>query len=109
MTLPVRQTCYHHHLREAVARCPECGEYFCRECVTEHYGRMLCSRCLSALMHAPRTGVRHWWRRLAVASQGAAGFLIIWYAFYLMGKMLLAIPHDFHEGTIWQGTWWNSP
>lgn len=109
MTLPVRKTCYHHLLREAVARCPECGEYFCRECVTEHHGRMLCSQCLSELTHGPSTRVRNWIGHLAIALQGAAGFLIIWYAFYLMGKMLLAIPHDFHEGTIWKGNWWNSP
>ena len=26
------QRCFNHVLREAVARCPECLRYFCREC-----------------------------------------------------------------------------
>ena len=46
------QRCYHHHGREAVVRCPECGRFYCRECVTEHDDRMLCSRCLEQITHS---------------------------------------------------------
>ncbi len=44
------QRCQFHALREAVARCPECQRYFCRECVTEHDERLLCASCLRKLL-----------------------------------------------------------
>jgi hypothetical protein len=46
MTAVAHQRCLHHHEREAVARCPECGHYFCRECITEHDERVICASCL---------------------------------------------------------------
>ena len=104
-----QQGCYNHPSREAVARCPECHQFFCRECVTEHDDRMLCSRCLSqqAAAVSPRS---HRWRAvLANPVQALMGFLILWYLFFLLGQTLLAIPHTFHEGTVWQAEWWNLP
>lgn len=104
-----QQCCYHHQYREAVVRCPVCHRYFCRECVTEHDDRMLCSACLSKITadSVARYGI---WRRTIVTSmQGVMGFLILWYLFYLIGSVLLAIPHTFHEGTIWQTDWWSQP
>ena len=103
------QRCYHHHLREAVVRCPQCRRYFCRECVTEHEDRMLCSACLGQLTGPERAASGHWTGSLVVGLQGVLGFAILWYVFYLVGVMLLAIPHAFHEGTIWQGDWWRAP
>jgi hypothetical protein len=41
--------CFNHAEREASARCPECQNDFCRECITEHAGRMLCVNCLKKL------------------------------------------------------------
>ncbi len=38
--------CFNHADREASARCPSCKNDFCRECITEHDGRMLCVNCL---------------------------------------------------------------
>jgi hypothetical protein len=32
--------------------------------------------------------------------------LMLWYAFYLVGLMLSAIPHSFHDGTIWEAGRW---
>ena len=100
------QHCYNHAQREAVVRCPSCGRYYCRECVTEHDDRMLCNHCLTqAAVSGSRAG-----RRLleggVLLLQGLGGWLLLGYAFYLMGKALLAIPYDFHEGTIWKGNWW---
>lgn len=106
MIQTISERCYHHHQREAVVRCPECRRFFCRECVTEHDDRMLCSVCLSRLAGTGRKMDRRWIRRLLLAGQGILGFLLLWYAFYLVGLMLLAIPHAFHEGTIWESGWW---
>lgn len=102
-----QQNCFHHAHREAVARCPECRRFFCRECVTEHDERMLCRDCLSRLTgHAKTRAVR--WRYLLVTSlQGVSGFLLLWYLFFRVGQLLLAIPDSFHEGTIWETGWWN--
>ena len=100
------QRCYHHHQREAVVCCPECRRFFCRECVTEHDERMLCSNCLSRLAGKDRKPVRRWVQSLLLAGQGLFGFVLLWYAFYLVGLTLLAIPHAFHEGTIWASGWW---
>ena len=104
-----QQRCYHHPRREAVVRCPSCGRFFCRECVTEHDDRMLCSGCLAQLASGRGQGAGRWQARLAVWAQGIGGFLLIWYLFYLVGRMLLAIPHEFHEGTIWHADWWRKP
>ena len=43
------QRCFNHAGREAVARCPECSRYFCRECISEHRGRVVCAGCLASL------------------------------------------------------------
>ena len=57
------QRCFNHAGREAVARCPECGQFFCRECITEHEDRVLCSACLKKLTRRPLA------RRFAFARQ----------------------------------------
>jgi hypothetical protein len=49
MAAPVNlkhRRCFNHAGREASARCPVCGKDFCRECITEHKGKMLCVNCL---------------------------------------------------------------
>lgn len=101
------QCCYHHPNREAVVRCPVCHHLYCRECVTEHEDRMLCSRCLGQLTGVKSRRSISWLARMAIPAQGFFGFFVLWYIFYLIGKVLLSIPHDFHEGTIWQTDWWN--
>lgn len=105
----IQQHCYHHAGREAVARCPGCGHYFCRECVTEHDDRMLCSTCLAQLSDARAGRGRRRMEAWSVFMQGAIGVSLLWYLFYLIGQVLLSIPHAFHDGTIWQAGWWRKP
>jgi hypothetical protein len=45
---------------------------------------------------------------MSLLFQGCLGFLLIWYAFYLIGLILLAIPDAFHEGTVWETGWWDN-
>jgi hypothetical protein len=96
------KTCFHHAGREAVVRCPACSRFFCRECVTEHERRMLCSGCLHRLKEGGRKARRRSGYYLSLTLQGMLGFIILWGAFYLVGRMLLVIPDTFHEGTIWE-------
>jgi hypothetical protein len=100
----LHQRCFNHATREAVARCPECGQFFCRECITEYDDRVVCSSCLKKLARVPLA------RRLAFSSvlrvaQCVAGIVLAWFFFFLIGDFLLRIPASFHDGTLWQVHW----
>lgn len=96
-----RQRCLHHPGREAVARCPECGGFFCRECITEHDDRVICATCLRQLARTPEK------RRARLGAVRtvvycAVSVVAAWLFFYETGKALLLIPTSFHDGTLWQ-------
>jgi hypothetical protein len=102
MDLAVRK-CFHHPQREAAARCPGCGRFFCRECITEHQGRVLCAACLAELqVREQRRGRR--FPALISLLQGLAGLWLAWLFFDLLARMLLRIPADFHENAVFK--WW---
>ena len=101
----IHQRCFNHALREAAARCPECHKFYCRECITEHDDRIICSACLAKV--AERTPLKksmlRWaWR----CAQLFTGIFLTWLFFYIIGGLLLLIPSSFHEGSVWQGGWW---
>jgi hypothetical protein len=95
------QRCFNHATREAVARCPECKQFFCRECITEHDDRVVCSSCLKKLTRKP-LAQRFRLRGLLLIAQCVFSLLIAWYFFFLIGDGLLKLPNSFHEGTLWQ-------
>jgi hypothetical protein len=96
------QRCLHHPQREAVARCPACRQFFCRECVAEHSGRMVCAACLRKLLRGAEAR-RFRWQSLVGLGQALAGLLVAWLFFYSVGRLLLTIPESFHPGTFWSG------
>ncbi len=98
------QRCFNHALREAAARCPECGRFFCRECITEHEQRVLCATCLKLL---GRRGPSSYSRLLAVwrGGQFLLGLFTLWLFFHLFGQGLLSIDSSVHEGTLWKDKW----
>lgn len=101
MSSLVHRRCLHHADREAVARCPECARFFCRECISEYDDRILCTACLGKLVApAPRSAQR--FESLWLVGQSVLAVVIIWFFFFLIGRALLAIPASFHEGKIWQ-------
>jgi hypothetical protein len=90
--------CVRHPTRQAAARCPGCRRDYCRECVTEHGGRLLCQSCLevAARRGTETDGKPGLLRRTArflggVSSLGAAVFAA-WLAFYCLGRVLLLLP-----------------
>jgi hypothetical protein len=92
--------CANHWQREAVARCPECGRFFCRECITEHEDRILCAACLKSLILRSGRKSRstiHLFRGF----QMLVSIFILWLVFYYLGRALLLMPDEFHEGTLW--------
>ena len=95
----LRQRCFHHPERVAGARCLGCGRTFCRECVTEHEGRVLCAPCLAAA--ARQETRRQGSGRILRAGAACAGIATAWLFFYLLGHALLLARSTFHEGTLW--------
>jgi len=98
--------CFNHEAREAIARCPECGHFFCRECITEHGGRVLCSACIRNT-HLSKEETRSGaffsiWRACAGVGRLFIGLLILWIFFYAVGQLLLLIPDSFHSGEFWR-------
>ena len=104
MRILTHQRCFNHAPREAVARCPACAQFFCRECVTEHDDRVICTACLKKLVRVPLLQRRAFAGTIRVA-QALLGLLAAWFFFYLLGTALLALPTAFHEGTLWQVNW----
>ena|ERR1051325_1620622 len=96
-----QKLCLNHSQREAVARCPQCGHFFCRECITEHDDRVICAACLRKILRAEKQkgGSLAWLRRAAAFSFSV---MIAWLAFYWIGRILLTIPASFHDGTLWK-------
>lgn len=91
-----RKRCFHHAQREAAARCPECGHFYCRECVTEHEGRVLCVRCLSHLnQEAPKARLPL--GGFVLAAQAVSALLLLWFIFYSVGEGLASLPDAFHD------------
>ena len=93
-----QERCFNHASREAVARCPECGRYFCRECVSEHEDRLICTCCLKRLAKPFQKKQRM--RGVLRLLPAALGLLLLWSTFYLLGKTLLAIPTSFQHADI---------
>jgi hypothetical protein len=103
-----QQRCFNHIQREAVARCVECSQFFCRECVAEHDDRMVCAACLVKLAHRPKPARRRMAGFFRLA-QCALGVMLLWLFFYAAGETLLSIPTAFHEGTLWRSNWLDTP
>jgi hypothetical protein len=60
---------------------------------------MICARCLLP-GEAPRRKGR-FLSGMVRAFQLLTGVLVLWLAFFLMGRALLNLPSSFHEGTLW--------
>lgn len=95
--------CARHSEREAVARCPQCGGSFCRECVSEHEGRLLCAACLAkGLAVKPEASKRHVWKRVKPTLLNVGAVFLLWALFMSFGELLVRIPPEVHEGNIWK-------
>ena len=92
MAVLTEQRCFEHGEREAVARCMDCKRSYCRECVTEHGGRVVCTSCLRKAAPAGERKRRSFAGLLAVA-----GLVMAWFFFYGLGELLVLIPADVHE------------
>lgn len=90
--------CENHQEREAAVRCPGCYLFFCRECATEHNGRLLCLGCLKNNL-ATSDGIVKRSGILVLTVIFIASLFASWYFFYIIGIALASIPQDYHNGT----------
>ena len=109
MSTLTRQRCWIHLEREAAARCPVCTRFYCRECVTEHEGKVVCAACLrdglAATAKARRQGLGARGRRVLAgvtrAGQLAGSIVLAFLFFQLLGGWLLTTATQFHESNLW--------
>ncbi len=89
MTLS-RARCTNHENRQASGICPACGRAFCRECLTEHGGRLTCAGCLRRAESPARPGstFREWKKQLTVPAMLVGALLASWLFFYTLGSSL---------------------
>ena len=106
MTNLHQRHCLNHHMREAVARCPECGHFYCRECIAEHEDRVICAACLRKSLRLPEKKHRPMFVGFARVATFCLSLMVGWLAFYFAGKILLSIPTSFHDGTLWKSSFW---
>lgn len=90
----VDQRCSNHALREAAVQCPSCKRFFCRECVTEYDGRMMCVTCVARFAKGDPNVARS--RKIRWAVSALFGIFIAWFVFYYLGQTLARIPSQFH-------------
>lgn len=98
MTSLAHTRCYHHPEREAVARCPQCHRTFCRECISDHDGKALCSDCLVENQLSPPRPIARWRQGLQRLAGATLGLTLCWFLFHLLAALLLKLPNEFHEG-----------
>jgi len=89
MTLS-RARCANHESRQASGICPACNRPFCRECLTEHDGRLTCAACLRRAEPSVRTGgaFQNWKKKLATPAMLIGALLASWLLFYTLGSSL---------------------
>ena len=100
----IQQRCFNHGEREAVARCPECLRFFCRECIAEHEDRVVCAACLKKLTRVPLLQRRGFAGARRIA-ECLFGIFVAWFFFYLVAEALSSLPDEFHEGSLWKVNW----
>ncbi len=92
--------CLNHPERAAMARCPRCRHFFCRECITEHADQVICAACLKTRIDNSQPRGKISLKSLSTVLAAFAGFIFLWFLFYLLGHLLLNMPTVFHEVTM---------
>jgi hypothetical protein len=100
--MELNQRCWNHEAREAACRCPACGRSYCRECVSEHEGRLLCAACLSLAVASrkPETGSLG---KLAPAGMIATGVLLAWLIYWAAGASLIGLIRRMEQEPVLRG------
>jgi len=90
-----QQRCHNHGEREAAGRCVACRRMYCRECVSEYDGRLLCAQCLAGQREHADVPRRRGLPLLPF--QLAAGLLVLTGVFYGAGSLMTVAPSAFFD------------
>jgi hypothetical protein len=100
---PLRaRRCVRHSEREAVARCSRCGGFFCRECVVDHTGKLVCAVCLAKATAVSALKPKRSWAGVRRKLSVLVGVMVLWVLFYVLGSLLLTIPAEYHDAGVWR-------
>lgn len=91
----IKSKCQNHTSREAVAKCPICQHYYCRECVTEHNNQFICVGCLSTQQTGVNNSKNSFFTVFKLILFSIFTILTSWYFFQIIGSLLLKIPSSF--------------
>jgi len=91
-----QQRCLNHVEREAVCKCPECKMFFCRECITEHDDRIICSSCLRKQASKQERQPQRI-QDVFLLLGACISFMFLWLVFYSIGHLLISIPSYLHD------------
>lgn len=91
----VKKICHNHPQREAVAKCPICDHFYCRECVTEHDSKFVCVGCLSTISKKEKKSSNILFKVVRLIVLSIFSILTAWYFFNIIGSLLLKIPSSF--------------
>lgn len=98
-----QRRCHHHAAREAVARCPACERFFCRECVAPYDHRLLCAACLASAARETSTPTAKGEGIFRSAMYAIAALLLAWGVFGVLGSVLAALPTSFQASQMVEG------
>jgi len=90
--------CSNHPSREAVARCPICQKFYCRECITEHDGKMLCKYCLESKIESQKNDKKSslFLKQVIIVILFISSFALSWFLFAMLGKIIMLFPQKYH-------------
>jgi len=98
--------CVNHSSRESVAICPVCSKTYCRECITEHKGKMLCRNCLEEQIQKNNKAKKNRTKIKATIMivLFVTAFFSSWFFFALTGYFLASMPQKYHLSKIFEGS-----
>lgn len=89
------EKCAYHPPRSAAARCPECKTYYCRECITEHEGQVICASCLDERTDEDEREDQT--SGLVCLAYGLLGGLLTWLFFHGIARSLIELSEPLQE------------
>lgn len=94
MTTLSATRCFRHGSREAIGLCVTCKKFYCRECLVVLEGKLTCSNCI--VVETEEVTRPSFFKKAFMVFRLGWGIFVLWFLFYCVGRVLLAIPDMFH-------------
>jgi hypothetical protein len=70
--------------------------------VVDHAGKLVCADCLARATAPAARKTKRPWTGLRRALALLTAVAVLWILFYAVGSLLLSMPGEFHDGTVWR-------